>query len=124
MLGKVRLRQHGDRQTAARQLLQGMCVLMSPPALAHPTPPRAAGTCLVVAAVTRGTAQRTLVVAARYGLAAASAALYLHTSELFPWAVREQGLAAANVCARAGGYGWGWGRALPAAGSRGNPVIQ
>lgn len=50
----------------------------------------------------RGTAQRALVVAARFGLAAAFASLYLHTSELFPTVVREQGMAAANVFGRAG----------------------
>ena len=40
----------------------------------------AAGVCLVVSSVAHGTAQRALVVAARFGLAAAFASLHLHTS--------------------------------------------
>lgn len=61
-----------------------------------------AGLCMVVAAVSGHTARRALMVAARFGLAAAFASLYLHTSELFPTVVREQGLAAANLFGRAG----------------------
>ncbi|PRW56655.1 ankyrin repeat [Chlorella sorokiniana] len=61
-----------------------------------------AGVCLVVSAVVGGTARRALVVAARFGLAAACATLFLHTAELFPAVVREQGLGAANACGRAG----------------------
>lgn len=57
---------------------------------------------MVVAAVSGRTARRALFVAARFGLAAAFASLYLHTSELFPTVVREQGLAAANLFGRAG----------------------
>lgn len=40
----------------------------------------AAGVCLVVSAVVGGTARRALVVAARFGLAAAYASLFLHTA--------------------------------------------
>ncbi|KAI7839294.1 hypothetical protein COHA_006992 [Chlorella ohadii] len=61
-----------------------------------------AGVCLVVSAVVGGTARRALVVAARFGLAAAYATLFLHTAELFPAVVREQGLGASNAFGRAG----------------------
>ncbi|KAI3428283.1 hypothetical protein D9Q98_006662 [Chlorella vulgaris] len=61
-----------------------------------------AGACLIGAALSRSTAQRALVVAARFGLAASFASLYVHTAELFPVAVREHGMAASNFFARAG----------------------
>lgn len=74
---------------------QAVCALLCPAA--------AAGGSLVAAALTRAAAvQRSLAVAARFGLAGATATLLLHSAELYPAVLRGQGLAASNVLGRAG----------------------
>lgn len=63
-------------QQPAQSCTRQAHVLMDLPLASLP----AAGICLVVSAVVGGTARRALVVAARFGLAAAYASLFLHTA--------------------------------------------
>lgn len=63
----------------------------------------AAGGALVAAALTSASVQRALAVAARFGLAAAYATLFLYSAELFPAVVRNQasrGRRPVPACAR------------------------
>ncbi|GAB4819159.1 hypothetical protein N2152v2_006205 [Parachlorella kessleri] len=61
-----------------------------------------AGGSLIAAALTNSAARRALAVAARFGLAAAYATLFLISAELYPAVVRNQGMATGNYCARVG----------------------
>lgn len=79
----------------------------------------AAGGALVAAALTSASVQRALAVAARFGLAAAYATLFLYSAELFPAVVRNQasrGRRPAPACARQQGplQGLGLNKGVPA----------
>ncbi len=61
-----------------------------------------AGGCLLGAGLARGDAQRALLVAARFGLAAACSTLYLLSWEAFPSVVQHPGMAVTNYASRIG----------------------
>lgn len=67
-----------------------------------------AGAALLASGVTRGNLQRTFAVAARFGLAAGSSALYLLSWELFPVVVQLPGMGLVNQAGRAGAIAAPW----------------